>query len=180
MRYQVQASLAGRLFDGVTIDLGFSDPLGWRPEPLVGTDLLRFAEIQPITVPVLPLEQHIAEKLHAYTRGYGGGTAAPSSRVKDLIDLVLIRMHASVAAGRLREALDGTFHGRGTHALPRRLPPPPPAWAAAYRQLAQEVGLDPAIATGYRLAAAFLDPILGDAVADRARWEPGEGSWRTS
>ena len=64
------------------VDIGFSDPLGWKPETIRAPDLLAFADIEPIEVPVLPLEQHIAEKVHAYTRTYGQGHK--SSRAKDL------------------------------------------------------------------------------------------------
>ena len=39
-------------------------------------------------VPAVAIEQHIAEKLHAYTRTYAADM--PSSRVKDLVDLVVI------------------------------------------------------------------------------------------
>jgi len=49
-------------------DVAFSDPLAWRPDCLDGTKLLGFAGIARIELPVLPIEQHVAEKLHAYTR----------------------------------------------------------------------------------------------------------------
>jgi hypothetical protein len=88
MRYRVRAELAGRRFEDVVVDIAFSDPLRWEPEKIVGTDLLGFAEIEPVEVPILPLEQHVAEKVHAYTSTYSRGRA--SSRAKDLVDIVLI------------------------------------------------------------------------------------------
>ncbi|MBI2403732.1 MAG: hypothetical protein HYV20_13555 [Gemmatimonadetes bacterium] len=36
---------------------------------------------------MIPLARHVAEKVHAYARTYGEGRA--STRVKDLVDLVL-------------------------------------------------------------------------------------------
>ena len=68
VRYRVQAELAGRRFEEFPIDVAFSDPLAWRPDCLDGTKLLGFAGIARIELPVLPIEQHVAEKLHAYTR----------------------------------------------------------------------------------------------------------------
>ncbi|MCH8063861.1 MAG: nucleotidyl transferase AbiEii/AbiGii toxin family protein, partial [Chloroflexi bacterium] len=65
VRYHVAAELAGRLFEDVTVDVGFGDPLSQDPELVCGPDLLSFAGIVPAEVPVLPLEEHIAEKLHA-------------------------------------------------------------------------------------------------------------------
>jgi hypothetical protein len=84
VRYRVRAELGGRSFDDVIVDVGFSDSLGWKPESIRTPDLLAFAEIAPIEVPILPLEQHVAEKVHAYTKTYSGGR--PSSRAKDLVD----------------------------------------------------------------------------------------------
>ncbi len=89
IRYRVRAELGGRRFEDVIVDIAFSDPLKWEPEKIAGTDLLEFAGMEPIEVPVLPLEQHIAEKVHAYTRTYQRGRA--SSRAKDLVDIVLVK-----------------------------------------------------------------------------------------
>lgn len=176
VRYHVSAYLAGRRFEELTLDIGFGDPLTVEPERLRGPDLLGFAEIDPTEVPTLPLEPHVAEKLHAYTRSYAG--AHPSTRTKDLIDLVLIPSLFPFQAGRLRTALQTTFGARSTHPLPASLPPPPPGWGTAYRKLAAEVGLPPEVATGHHQAALFLDPLLGGSVADDARWDPGALTWR--
>jgi hypothetical protein len=137
--------------------MGFSDPLGWAPDLVRGTDLLAFADIEPVEVPVIPLEQQVAEKVHAYTRTYGDQR---SNRTKDLVDLVLIKRSAALDKKRLRAALVGTFEGRRQHPLPRSLPPPPADWAVPYRKLAAEVGLETKLQAGYREAAGFLDPVL--------------------
>ncbi len=175
VRYHVAAALDGRPFEDVIVDIGFADSLTTAPETLRGPDLLRFAAIAPIAVPAVPIAQHIAEKVHAYTRTYAGDHR--SSRVKDLIDLVLIRSAIAFEAGRLHEALQATFARRGTHPLPAALPLPPADWGPAYRRLAREVGLDPNVRIGFALAALFLDPILAGTVSDRARWEPLHGAW---
>lgn len=161
VRCRVRAELAGRVFENIVVDIGFSDPLGWAPERVLGSDLLAFAGIEPVEVPVIPLEQQVAEKVHAYTRSYRG---QPSSRARDLVDLVLIKKLASLDGERLRAALRGTFEGRGGHALPGTFPPPPAGWSVAYRKLAEEVGLDPDLSAGHREAAALLDPVLDSLV----------------
>ena len=56
--------------------------------------------------PPFEREQHVAEKVHAYSRSYHG---QPSSRVKVLVDLVLVKQFMTLDAARLREALVGTF-----------------------------------------------------------------------
>lgn len=172
VRFRIRAELAGRPFEEVLVDVGFSDPLGWEPEPLRGSDVLAFADIKPIEVPALRLEQQVAEKVHAYTRTYG---EHPSSRVKDLVDLVLVKLFMTLDATRLRAALVGTFEGRRQHALPSRLPRPPADWAGPYRKLAQEVGINPDLLVGYSEATTLLDPVL--AGLDAGRWDPERGLW---
>lgn len=173
LRYRARAELAGRLFDEVIIDIGFSDPLQWEPERLRGPDLLGFADIEPAEVRALPLEQQVAEKLHAYTRVYGSGH--PSSRAKDLIDLVLIKSYATLDGSRLREAMRETFRSRALQDLPSSVPEPPPDWETAYRKLATEVGIDPTLSVGLMEGRALLDPILtGEAIG---HWDPVHQHW---
>jgi hypothetical protein len=172
VRYHVRVELAGRLFEEVLIDIGFSDPLGWAPEMLRGPDLLGFADIEPVEVPALPLEQQVAEKVHAYTRTYG---TLGSSRVKDLVDLVLVKQLMTLDGKRLRAALVGTFEGRRQQPLPSSLPRPSTEWAVPYRRLAGEVGIDPELASAHAEAAALLDPVLAGHAT--GRWDPGRGVW---
>ena len=173
VRYRVRAELAGRIFEEVTVDIGFSDPLLWQPEPVSGPDLLTFAEIQPAEAQALPLEQHVAEKLHAYTRIYGQDH--PSSRVKDLVDLVLIKRYLPLNADRLRAALVGTFGARRLQSVPARLPHAPKEWSVPYRKLAREVGIDSDLSFGHTEAATLLDPVLGGLAS--GHWDPALGAW---
>lgn len=175
VRYRVRADLAGRTFEDVTLDIGFGDAPPLSADRLPGTDFLGFAGVPRLEVPALPLEQHLAEKLHAYTRTYGNGHS--SSRVKDLVDLVLILSLSSFLAGRIAAEVRRTFTTRGTHQPPTALPEPPQDWVTPFRALAQEVGLDPGIGEGFRLAAGFLDPVLSGLVADAATWEPLTKQW---
>jgi Nucleotidyl transferase AbiEii toxin, Type IV TA system len=142
VRYHVDCQLAGRLFEAVTLDVGFGDPIEAGPERLHGPDLLLFAGIAPAEVPAIPLSQHVAEKVHAYARVYRA-EGLQSTRVKDLVDLVLIARSAGLDAAELRRALERTFEVRGTSALPVELPPPPAAWRVAYSRLAGNSGLTP-------------------------------------
>lgn len=81
VRFHVMAELAGRKFDEVTVDIGFGDPLDPAPDTVPGITFLSFAGIEQLEIPTVALEQHIAEKVHAYTRSYGSGS---TTRVKDL------------------------------------------------------------------------------------------------
>ncbi len=172
-RYRATADLAGRPFETVLVDVAFSDPQLWAPEPVRGPDLLAFAGIEPSETPTLPLEQHLAEKVHAYTRTYAGDRR--SSRVKDLADMVLLRTMAPLDAHRVRIALDRTFGARGTHSLPRTLPPPPESWRVPYRRLASDTGIEEELDKGFTLAAELVDPVLGG--EDIESWDPDASRW---
>jgi hypothetical protein len=174
VRYHVRADLAGRLFEEFLLDVGFDFPTGWEPETLRGPDLLAFADIEPVLAPSLPLELQIAEKVHAYTRGYGRSGIA-STRVKDLVDLALIASTSSVGADRLRRALRETFTQRERHELPAALRRPPADWRVPYA-MALEVGLAAELDRGYELAARLLDPVLSGNLGS-AVWEPAAQKW---
>lgn len=176
-RFRVTATLAGRPFETFLLDVALlSDPIH-EYDTLTTPDFLAFAEIEPAYIRAIPLERHIAEKLHAYTGRYGNDQ--PSSRVKDLIDLVLMSELASFDFDRLRDVIVGVFDARATHELPASVPAPPSEWALPYRSLAAEVGLDPDPAVGYELVVMFLDPVLA-AEPGLVDWDAEARSWRAS
>lgn len=175
IRYHVRCLLGGRLFEEVVIDVGFDLPAGWDPELIEGPDLLGFADIDPVEAPTLPLELQVAEKVHACTRSYGA-SGASSTRVKDLIDLVLIATGATLDAATLARALKETFEHRGQHDVPTSLPEPPAHWATPYGVLAREVELPPSLTEGFAAASAMLDPVLTGTVTDGS-WDHGQGRW---
>jgi Nucleotidyl transferase AbiEii toxin, Type IV TA system len=87
MRFRAECRLAGKPYGGAFgVDVAFGDPIVAPPERIVADDVLGFAGIAPPSVPVYPVETHIAEKLHAYTIP----RVRPNSRVKDLPDLALL------------------------------------------------------------------------------------------
>jgi hypothetical protein len=175
VRYHVVAELAGRVFDEFALDVGFDAPACVEPDRLRGPALLAFAGIEPVAVPALPLEFAVAEKVHAYTRSYGD-RMVPSTRVKDLVDLVLIASEATLDAQRLRAAIAATFDRRTTHPLPAGLPKPPADWRVPYGRMCRDIGLDPDLGAGHGVAARLLDPVLAGEVAG-GTWDPDARSW---
>lgn len=131
VRFRADAFVGGRLFEQLAIDLGFVTDLPASSDELEIPNLLAFADVPGVRVPAAPLEQHLAEKLHAYTRRYGADR--DSSRPKDLIDMVLIGELATFEPTRLRHVITGLFDARGTHPVPTILPAPPADWSRPYR-----------------------------------------------
>lgn len=139
-RFRVEARLGGRQFEIVPVDVHLGDPSPVTVDTLDGSDLLRFAGIPAVRLPVVSLEQHFAEKVHAYTRPRGGRM---NSRTKDLVDMVLlIHMGCAGPAGAARATIERTFAHQSTHPVPTNLPPPPGEWAEDYVTLAVQVALE--------------------------------------
>lgn len=175
VRYTVRAELAGRRFEQFPVDVAISESSPIQAEPLIAVNSLEFAEVSASHLPVVALEQHVAEKLHAYTGTYGPD-GRESTRVKDLVDLVLIGEMAELDAKCLSRVLATTFERRASQPLPDAVPPPPRSWARPYAELAREVGIATDIDAGHVGAAALLDPVLGSDVD--GRWDPSTRLWR--
>ncbi|HEY1687637.1 MAG TPA: nucleotidyl transferase AbiEii/AbiGii toxin family protein [Solirubrobacteraceae bacterium] len=175
VRFHVVAQLAGRTFEQFRVDVAFLDAIPYEPDTIHSTDLLSFADIPPLSLPVIPIVQHLAEKVHAYTRIYGEQGRA-STRPKDLVDILLISDSATVGARTLTEALEQTFRERNQQPLPSCLPPPPPTWADPYKQLANSVGIETDLELAHTRAATFLDPILAGNI--EGRWDIAARVWR--
>ena len=157
-----------RRFEQLVIDVGY----GRIPddvETIATANLLEFAGFEPVVVPVLPLEIHVAEKLHAYTRPYG--EERQHTRVKDLVDIVLIASMASFDLITLADAIRETFTSRGSQQIPERLPPPPDHWRAPYELLARDVEIAERLDAGFAAAAIFLDPVLDSPGNQRRIWD---------
>lgn len=173
-RWRLVAELDGREFETALVDVGVGiEPLFDVSELSLPT-ALDFAGERAVEIPALRLEQHLAEKAHAYTRRYGTG-AAPSSRVKDLVDIALVATTLALEAAPFRSALVETFARRATHELPATLPAPPANWQRGWRGFADEVPIPKELRAGHELAASLIDPALADRAS--GRWSPDSLSW---
>jgi hypothetical protein len=156
-RFPVEAQMAGRRFANFHLDVSAGDVLREPFEILEGQDWLGFAGIAKAKPPAISREEQFAEKLHAYTLPR---TGRPNSRVKDLVDMILLADSGTMDLMRLGESLEATFRRRGTHELPGSLPPPQKEWAAPFSALAVECGLDQDMGGHHRRLADFLAGIL--------------------
>lgn len=137
-RFNVRASLGGRLFESMHVDVVARIEETGRTERLTVPSLLAFAGFPSFDVEAVDRRQHFAEKLHAVTRAYG---TRPSSRAWDLADLLLLIGDGLAPDRVLLEAVHDVFTTRGTHPLPDPLPDPPAEWRTTYPQYAEPIGL---------------------------------------
>jgi hypothetical protein len=156
-RHPVECSLDGRLFARFHLDIGMGDiqrePYEWT-EP---RDWLGFAGIPSGQFPSISREEHFAQKLHAYTLHRGDRS---NTRVKDLIDLVLLIDSDAMDQGRLKQDIVDTFQRRETHPVPRALEPPPEFWGAVFAKLALECEIDGDIHTQFEKVSHYCCGIL--------------------
>jgi hypothetical protein len=152
-RFPVEARVDGRVFVGFHLDVGLGDAVMEPLEVIEGRDWLRFAGIASPSLYMISREQQFAEKLHAYTLPR---TGAVNSRVRDLVDMVLLIKSGTLAKAKVAEAIRVTFDRRGTHALPNRLPQPPTDWQKPYEALAKECGLSGAIDDAFAILDTYL------------------------
>jgi len=127
-RLEVEARLGGKVYGGrFHIDIATGDILTGMPESLEKPSFFEFVGVEGMRYMLYPIATHLAEKIHALTLP----RPTDNSRLKDLIDVALL-LDLEVDAGELVKALNTTFHHRGTHSLPSRLPTFPATWAMRY------------------------------------------------
>jgi hypothetical protein len=133
-RFSIESRLAGREFVTVRIDVVARGDEISRTERLPLPNMLAFAGTPDRDIEAVDRRQHFAEKIHAVTRDYGN---RPNTRVKDLVDLVLLIESGLVADAAVAEAVRHVFAVRRTHPVPEKLPDPPPAWSETYPDVAR-------------------------------------------
>ncbi|CAN5759942.1 hypothetical protein BH24DEI2_BH24DEI2_10520 [soil metagenome] len=134
-RFFVEAWLDERVFARFPLDVGQGDETVRQPDWVNGQVDLSFAGLLPPRLAIYPLEDHFAEKLHAYTT-----PRENPSRVKDLVDMLLL-VELGLEASVVKRAVANTFERYERHELPDVLPCPPATWRQPFAVLAEEVGL---------------------------------------
>jgi Nucleotidyl transferase AbiEii toxin, Type IV TA system len=139
-RAPVQVSLAGRSFGAIKVDIS---P---RPHELETTDRLTipsaldFAGAEPVDIEVVDIHRHAAEKLHAMLLDFG---ERENSRVRDLIDLMLLLEHELLDPAVLAKTVTDVWNERDAMPPLQRFPALPEGWPARYERLAAEHDVDP-------------------------------------
>ncbi|MDR0594398.1 MAG: nucleotidyl transferase AbiEii/AbiGii toxin family protein, partial [Bifidobacteriaceae bacterium] len=114
----------------------------------------------------------VADKLCATITEYHG---KPSSREKDLVDLVIIALTQPMPADRLREAIITECRKRHLAAAAAFMIPS--TWGKAYPTLARNTTAQTCdLKAAASLMAQFLDPVLGGSAS--GMWHPQTRAWQ--
>jgi hypothetical protein len=152
-RYPVVASIAGRVFTKFHLDVGIGDAIVQPTELIKGRNWLDFAGIPPALLTAISKEQQFAEKLHAYTLPRHDSS---NSRVKDLVDMVLLARLRTMDKSLLQQAISVTFSLRGTHPVPAILPAPPAFWTVPFLALARECQLELTLSDALQVLTEYV------------------------
>ena len=143
VRLSLNASLAGRTFERFVVDVVAGTDVSEATERVELGRVLDFAGVPVVELAVIDLRTHWAEKLSAYLRRYDD---RPNTRVKDLVDLVLLIENGLVPDGRLRLAVETTFARREQLLPTSGLPSMADAWAEPFAEMATELHLATTVA----------------------------------
>ena len=174
LRFLVTSRVAGRIFERFHVDVGYKDPLLQPIEHLIPPNFLAFAQIEAVSIPCYSIYQHIAEKVHAIWRPRD----IQSSRVKDLVDLILMAsLDSNIEANTLQKAIVLVFENRGDQVL-NSFSLFPSSWQQRYKRLAKETLLHlHDFQEASRAADAFVTPVISGQVIGLT-WDPENWRWR--
>ena len=156
LRSYIVAYMGDKVFARFQLDIGAGNP---RILPLIelsSRNQLAFAGISCPLFPSIPSEQHFAEKVHAYTTLHKGQMG---SRVKDLIDMVLLIQNEPMSKAKLLDALHLTFAKNKKHPLPQELPAPPATWTTKFAALTKECHLNLTVDEAYVMVRDYYAKI---------------------
>ena len=135
----------------------------------VGRVALEGVESSPYVL--YPVCDQLADKLCATMEVQPGGY--PSSRMKDLVDIVLMARTQELAWRDLRVAVAAECARRGM-AVPGRFEAPE-FWRSGFARFARRQGVDVTFDGACEIAGALFDPVLGDVAC--GTWHPEGLRW---
>jgi hypothetical protein len=165
LRFPIRALLSGSEFVRFGADVNSKDAV-------IGK--LERHSSDPQVIPVYPIAQQFAEKLHAFTRPRD----QENTRVKDLADMIWYVERYAFASAALIDAGVATFGRRGEHPWPPEIPNVPDSWTRPYAALRKEMAIAPETASAARdELGRFLEPVL---TGDRGMRSRKGGRWTAS
>ena len=171
----VTSYLGDKVFETFRIDVVVTLTMTAEPEPAPPLQPVKIPGLRSITYRTYPMADQIADKYAAIIHTYAG---RPSTRYRDLVDLVLIATTQAVSADRLHTALMSECRRRGI-APKADLTLPSGQWREGYHRIAAE-------APGFAYldaaqAIEIVQRLVGPVVAGRrtGTWDPALLEWET-
>lgn len=165
--------LGDTVFEIFRVDVVVEQTMTADPESTLPIEPVEIAGLRSVPYRTYPIADQIADKHAAMIDIYAG---QPSTRYRDLVDLVLIATTQTVDSGALNTALVSEHRRRGT-APTAELSLPSEDWHVGYRKLAVGVPgfrfIDAADAL--EIVNRLIGPVLGGLTA--GTWDPETLEW---
>lgn len=131
------------------------------------------------SVPTVPVENHLADKICAIYERHGRSGTTPSTRYRDLADVVRIIMGTTFSAERLGVVLKRESDRRKM-SLPDRFVSPDDSWAASFPIAARGFAEYPdrffSLEASLSFAGGCLDNVLAGTRVS-GNWDPEQQTW---
>ncbi|MBV9309411.1 MAG: nucleotidyl transferase AbiEii/AbiGii toxin family protein [Solirubrobacterales bacterium] len=179
VRLPVTAFVGATRWADFHVDIVGSDvTMTGQPDEVPALARVAIPDVEQHGYRAYPLVDHVADKVVATFDRYGTARV-PSTRYKDLVDIVAIVIEASVEARAQMDAL-ASEAARRQVTLPNAFSVPDEAmWALGYGSEAGRSLLPVARTLDEALAVVkpFVDPILDGSA--KGRWDPTRARWHT-
>lgn len=177
LRVPIKALVGATLWASFHVDLvGSEVTMTGMPESVPALARVMMPNVEQSGYRAYPLVDHIADKVVATFDRYGAAEA-PSTRYKDLVDLVAIVTAASVEADAQSAALLSEAKQRAVELPQRFVVPDRELWERGYAAEAGRSLLSSAhtLEEALEIVGPFLDPLLDGSAT--GTWNPDVGQW---
>jgi len=174
-RFAVTAYIGARQFAQFGIDVVVASNMTGEPESMQHLSPIHIVGLLTSDYRVYPIVDHIADKHAAMLETYGDDR--PSTRFRDLVDLVLIATTQRPRATDLHAAMTGEYAHRRLTA-PTEVTLPSAAWHDGYAKAVAGIpGLRHQTAdAALDVVKKMLDPVLAELAT--GVWDPEALAWR--
>lgn len=178
LNVRFDAFLGTKLIQTVSIDLVVDDLPCEEPDVVSPADRIAVEDVPVFDYRLYPITNALADKFNALFETHEG---RPSSRVKDLVDILVYMRMADIDGSSLSHAVKRETNIRGVN-LPAQFSLPD-EWLDHYRsvysKLANQANLPPEssnLSEASKQVASFYDP-LQTGTADEKTWSPSNQRW---
>lgn len=176
-KISAEACLGVKCFEAFSIDLTTKRHLDGPVDRVQLLPVIDHPTLQCLPeVPTVPVENHLADKICALYEKHRG---KPSTRYRDLADVVQIVRQLSFGAGKLDEVI-GREAGRRQIDRPLKMVAPDDSWKQAYPKAAKDFAEFPAGLYAVQASLALAGECLNDVLASRRTqgvWDPDHAQW---
>jgi hypothetical protein len=161
--------------DPILIDLSLDCTTTFPPERITPANRLAVDGIKTYDYMAYPLPDQLADKFCAIMELQPGGY--PSSRMKDLVDVVFYLTNKRFESKQLRRAIESECAKRNMD-MPKSFAAPS-IWSSRFDGFAKNCGLVPEFTSfegASQLAANFFNPVIEDALFDTS-WDYLQLDW---